>query len=1022
MRLEKKKLEMAALASDYNFASYALPTPTDTPYRTPSRGLSRRSSRNGSSSPAPSSSPPLPADYYSYNGQEKDVSKDENISILDPRRFTPTLHASLVSEILSLRREVESKNKLVLSLEESLHSSKEDNEKLNEKISNNTKENKAMKRQMEMLEGGTLSALEDLAKERDTIAGNLADARRRLEISQKKIKTQEEDMERERSMWDRDREGWQSERRLLDRKVHAAESRLKTILLELAATQASNQTMSKAGDRTSDSDYDLSEKDSQPHRSESSMSNYTQDGNENRNVRRSLMSAFDGSKIGGLSLAEELNFEEEVGPYPGDDNEVDYVSEINSNSPVRQRPFSRQSHLQSSKARKLMGLPIGEDEEAEPWLKQGGEAKAEDEMTEPISKNYVDTATQFSRPSSPSLSDEQTVSGVSADGKQELTALEYAGKLDPNSADLDKDEGSSIIESKPVMVSQSCQTDDEPVVLDEPVSVSLSEMKTSSTQTMELEPPADTRDDYSPSMDIPIITIHPPTSSSLESTSVTLPPHTKNATCQASIEPYISLRSVSVQTEEIRIDQRTIKLPAHLLPSSISSQPPSPSPSLSPEADPVEKPAELVDQTEETKSAPPSRPGPIPSIPDEKPARQPTKRAFLEYPENDTGPLKHTINTEIKRPLRFSSLFAGFDEADDGLAETDDSEDDFLKAEPIRKTLSKVQNSWKLVPQTNDSVLDRLGSRNLDSHIISDAQEEVPKKHSKWEKPEKTSSTAARPQNIRKKALISNGIAAHAQRARSPSAPPLHSPTASTVTSTATSAFSNAPAPPFPVPTRLSSRKIPLSSSDGATSPTPRGGSLFGGPRGREHNKRPMQRPTLRKARSEVVSPKSPKSRTHSRSRSPPPMSPTSSIPESPQLPPLPNDTVAGYSNDFQSPRPNGFQSPRPQQGPLAPSQDNGVQQTGVVDAIAQTMVGEWMWKYVRRRKSFGIPESPQAEFETGQKPGDNGARHKRWVWLAPYERAVMWSTKQPQSGSALMGKSGRKCESQLHPNLLIIC
>jgi hypothetical protein len=40
----------------------------------------------------------------------------------------------------------------------------------------------------------------------------------------------------------------------------------------------------------------------------------------------------------------------------------------------------------------------------------------------------------------------------------------------------------------------------------------------------------------------------------------------------------------------------------------------------------------------------------------------------------------------------------------------------------------------------------------------------------------------------------------------------------------------------------------------------------------------------------------------------------------------------------------------------------------------------------------------------------NNGVRHKRWVWLAPYERAVMWSSKQPTSGSALMGgKNGRK-------------
>jgi hypothetical protein len=77
-------------------------------------------------------------------------------------------------------------------------------------------------------------------------------------------------------------------------------------------------------------------------------------------------------------------------------------------------------------------------------------------------------------------------------------------------------------------------------------------------------------------------------------------------------------------------------------------------------------------------------------------------------------------------------------------------------------------------------------------------------------------------------------------------------------------------------------------------------------------------------------------------------------------------------------------------------------QSTNVVDAIAQTMVGEWMFKYVRRRKSFGVGEA-------AGKDETSGDRHKRWVWLAPYERAILWSSKQPASGSALMGKSGRK-------------
>lgn len=93
------------------------------------------------------------------------------------------------------------------------------------------------------------------------------------------------------------------------------------------------------------------------------------------------------------------------------------------------------------------------------------------------------------------------------------------------------------------------------------------------------------------------------------------------------------------------------------------------------------------------------------------------------------------------------------------------------------------------------------------------------------------------------------------------------------------------------------------------------------------------------------------------------------------------------------------------------------MQPTSVVDAIAQTMVGEWMFKYIRRRKSFGMGESK--ENWEGKNPDDvsanitnSGVRHKRWVWLAPYEGSIMWSSKQPTSGPALLGKSGRKCKS----------
>lgn len=87
------------------------------------------------------------------------------------------------------------------------------------------------------------------------------------------------------------------------------------------------------------------------------------------------------------------------------------------------------------------------------------------------------------------------------------------------------------------------------------------------------------------------------------------------------------------------------------------------------------------------------------------------------------------------------------------------------------------------------------------------------------------------------------------------------------------------------------------------------------------------------------------------------------------------------------------------------------------MDSIAGTMVGEWMWKYMRKRKSFGAEAAETFSARNGEESNvgftSHGTRHKRWVWLSPYERTIMWDSKQPSSASALQGKKGRKCESE---------
>ncbi|KAF3902612.1 hypothetical protein ABW21_db0208855 [Orbilia brochopaga] len=200
--------------------------------------------------------------------------------------------------------------------------------------------------------------------------------------------------------------------------------------------------------------------------------------------------------------------------------------------------------------------------------------------------------------------------------------------------------------------------------------------------------------------------------------------------------------------------------------------------------------------------------------------------------------------------------------------------------------------------------------------------------------------------------------------------------------------------PPYPVPLRHSSRKLPPSiTSSRASSPSPMPGGIR------------RTRGSVRKSRSALGL----KNEGGSvRTRSPPPMSFSSLGLESPtEIPPLPRDAIlpnsvgrSGFSNYSHSHR---YQD---SSVTGTASIDSSQQQPSVVDAIAQTMVGEFLYKYVRKR--FGGPEGTSAQ-GWEKDDGGSGARHRRWVWVAPYERAVMWSTRQPTSGLALMGKSGRK-------------
>ena len=1036
-----------ALGAGPGVSVQSLPTLSGFHCHTSSTTSLRQISRPGSSS-APGSSSPiavLQGDASFWRGQSENEmpQHDENISALDPRRFTPNLHASLVSEILSLRREVESKNSMLGNLEEDLHSAKAENVQLNRSLQNHAAEGRSTKKRLDLLESGSRLALDELTKQRDEAIEGLNDARRRLEISKNKLHAQEEEAERSHGLWERDRQIWDVEKRNLDRKVHVVEGRLRNLLAEVAAAQAAQangfhqSTASDGADEGMRETWFTKSSDSTSNRSNSVVerlrssgtSNVTQDGSDAPNLRSStwsgLLYGFGGTSLQGLSLAEELEFDEGEGNnIEESDLEGSVVSPdaLPEEAHMKARRLSLRLHSQDEKARKVLDLLAQTNEklvQAAIMSVQRGEWM--DEKGDHVSRNllfqYVDEATQYSPPST-SLG-QGHVQDVNKPVEKTTEQTEHVANqrrkrisivtTTSEQAQFNKSGHPTI----PTMVSASCQTLEPLSPPQTPVKPSIAsetrsspegglpEMKSAMTQTADhdllaaMMTTADTRKESF--VTIPTIAIHPPASRPPSSHySVVLPPHTKNAACQVSIRLPMSSRSIAVQTQDTK---RPPRIPLRV----ISSYQPAEKSSTKSQTSPRKNPRKTVPRSSHVNPAA-SR------------MRGSPRKVIDSYPgNNDNGPLdKHS--SHLRRPIRSDSLFAGFESKQDRqvprLSEIDFSDDELATMAPIRKTLSKVQNSWKLIPNPKSLEPVDFGSDEEKRETNASKAPEIlastptsPQRTSQLRSKKVTAKAALRPSrpfvtlqhpNIRKSALVSSGAAAHTSQAKSASAASsIHDGPESTLL-------------PFPIPTRSSSRRLPISASDGARSPTPFSTTFFSGAQNRGNGQLPNKNVVLRKVQSATAVPRFGRySRRRSRSRSPS-ASLSTFVPESPRLPRLPQ-----HDRKSSGEKNNSF--PSHSISPLIEDPvDLQTQPTSVVDAIAQTMVGEWMWKYVRKRKSFGMPESAQVEFDVERNHGENhsgssGIRHKRWVWLAPYERAIMWSNKQPTSSPALLGKNGRK-------------
>ena len=506
-----------------------------------------------------------------------------------------------------------------------------------------------------------------------------------------------------------------------------------------------------------------------------------------------------------------------------------------------------------------------------------------------------------------------------------------------------------------------------------------SEMTSASTQTdSQQQSPSPTRAAPPAAIKVPQIAIHPPESGPSSPSETVLPPQTRNAGTQTDLASDLNFRSVAVQTDVIRVDRRHFKLPAHLLPSALLT-------GTEPSSNVFTQPssAKTARGTVERGNFP------VPSPIDcEQPNVQQTTDEFSTYESFE--PVAHESSWSRFRQSLIGNIMQTKPSETDPFQGNEDtwmSDGDSTAHLPPARSIKRPQKPLKAfdpptpVPENEKVVISKQvhsrGQASVGSHSSLDRS------------------------GINMRSNVRAGIAKgkHARRPSDRSASP-----SSMASSSAWSRSTNPP-PGIVIPQRTSSAGIRHGTVEGNTSPTRRSGTSS--PTRTRGTKRMGKPPVLRKIRSTSI--------LNSEKRSDPnkglPLSPLSqasfgSGEASPA--PVPEDSVL---ETYRARHQRSSSSQTRRLSSVHPTGNASVGssiQHSVVDAISATMVGEWMWKYVRKQKSFGMSNASQELAKTSDQ------RHKRWVWLSPYERTVMWSTKQPTSNSALMGKPGRKCKLNL--------
>jgi len=948
------------MSTDY-FQYGALASPARTPEHTPPElATSKPSSRGRAKHRDFSTNSLLP----SFDASSD--SRDANAHAFDANRFTPTLHASLVSEILSLRRELDSKHQFIDTLEESLKTTNTENENLSAQLRESTKKAKQLEQKFKLLENGTFDAVEGLLGERDNVKTANQELRNKLDAANKKAKVLEQETVRSRETWDKERQSWQNEKRQLEHKVHVSETRLGAVVEEVRTHHLASQAQQASEDASDDSDA-------------ASIRTFRRENharNQSSLSIRSLAPSIGSFRRPGMtSLANELNSDDD--DYGTEDLEGDEDEDLPLFAQNRSSINSRTSAISDRKAKKILGLTVKSDSDA---LTEGEVVRGtsiESLRTPSFAERFglQMAKMSFSRSSSPARQKAETTGDAPKTLTVDQNGTVESGMVPTQAKPSEQGHQPRLpsLVTSDRLVEAPMSPPDTPhyvAMVDAHKEISAkSTYQSSSTQT-DLAVAGDLASRRNVAMapvevlPVPAITIQPPMSPRAGDS--VLPPGMRSSSVQTEVAAVTPMSDAGVQTDEIRIARRPIKLPPHLLPSALEQG----GFNASHETQTTTKHRVAMHRSTFSKDG-----NRFPLKPIVLPPPKLRSVAHEKHHQSESDPLQDTPSHWYEDP-----------DVNDRLAESSDDMRAIFGNMPglARPNVRSLFNGPpKTVPENR-----AVSPANF---VVSPERPSV-FAHSK-RMGSVGSSNQSRPPSSRGTSHSVRVGPFFSSYERNSSRP------------NTASSYGAAPPPPFPIPGRMSSRPP---SNEGPRSPTRREAHSMRSHRS-SNDSRIAPDGGLRKVQSSGTM------RTNAR------MSPRRRR-RAPNLEPIKSMAFDTPSKDnlllpgIETPTheelgvPNGksyiLDSPDFDQDSAVEEEEEKSQDEVIVDAIAGTMVGEWMWKYVRRRRSFGIGESRGDQTDEG---ATSGVRHKRWVWLSPYEQTVMWSSKQPNSGPALLGKPGRK-------------